>query len=229
MDEIASVPAGVGQEIAQFRAEVAATQSQVAAKSGVDQSRVSRIEKGEIGSIGELKRVIDALEALGSATAKAYLAYLAKDWNYVERPDFRNPQRNIIEMAEETLRDINVFLTEEERPWPLKRQLERQRSAIEASAAYLGKTHHQIAFVGEVGVGQGQVAGGGRVQGVAGRVAGHIGGHVEHLLALGHGQLHTIAVQLAVPESQEGDEGGVDQDKAKNTGAIELESHRAGL
>ena len=154
MDEIASVPAGVGQEIAQFRAEVAATQSQVAAKSGVDQSRVSRIEKGEIGSIGELKRVIDALEALGSATAKAYLAYLAKDWNYVERPDFRNPQRNIIEMAEETLRDINVFLTEEERPWPLKRQLERQRSAIEASAAYLGKTHHQIAFVGEVGVGK---------------------------------------------------------------------------
>lgn len=154
MDEIASVPTGVGQEIAQFRAEVAATQSQVAAKSGVDQSRVSRIEKGEVGSIGELNRVIDALEALGSATAKVYRAYLAKDWNYVERPDFRNPQRSIIELADEALGNIDVFLTEEERPWPLKRQLERQRSAIEASAAYLGKTHHQIAFVGEVGVGK---------------------------------------------------------------------------
>lgn len=154
MDEIASLPAGVGQEIAKIRAEVGATQTQVAAKSGVDQSRVSRIEKGEVGSTGELNRVIDALEALGSATAKAYRAYLAKDWNYVERPDFRNPQLSIIELAEETLGNIDVFLTEEERPWPLKRQLERQRSAIEASASYLGKTHHQIAFIGEVGVGK---------------------------------------------------------------------------
>lgn len=154
MNEIVSVPTGVGQEIAQFRTEVGATQSQVAAKSGVDQSRVSRIEKGDIGSIGELMRVIDALEALGSATAGAYRAYLTKEWNHVERPDFRNPQRNIIEIAEESLGDINTFLTEEERPWPLKRQLERQRAGIEASAAYLGKTHHQIAFVGEVGVGK---------------------------------------------------------------------------
>lgn len=154
MDEIASLPAGVGQEIAKIRAEVGATQTQVAAKSGVDQSRVSRIEKGEVGSTGELNRVIDALEALGSATAKAYRAYLFKDWKYVERPDFRNPQLSIIELAEESLGNIDVFLTEEERPWPLKRQLERQRSAIEASASYLGKTHHQIAFIGEVGVGK---------------------------------------------------------------------------
>jgi transcriptional regulator with XRE-family HTH domain len=154
MDEIASLPAGVGQEIAKIRAEVGATQTQVAAKSGVDQSRVSRIEKGEVGSTGELNRVIDALEALGSATAKAYRAYLFKDWKYVERPDFRNPQLSIIELAEEALGNIDVFLTEEERPWPLKRQLERQRSAIEASASYLGKTHHQIAFIGEVGVGK---------------------------------------------------------------------------
>ena len=128
MDEIAAMPAGVGQEIAQFRAEVGATQSQVAAKSGVDQSRISRIEKGELGSSGEFSRVIGALEALGSSTAAMYRAYLAKAWNYIERPDFRNPQRSIIELAEESLRDIDVFLTEEERPWPLKRQLERQRS-----------------------------------------------------------------------------------------------------
>lgn len=154
MDQIASLPANVGQEIAHFRAEVGATQSQVAAKSGVDQSRVSRIEKGEVGSVGELMRVIEALKELGSATVGSYRSYLARDWTYVERPDFRNPQLNIIEVAEEALGDIGVFLAEEERPWPLKRQLERQQSAIEASVAYLGKTHHKIAFVGEVGVGK---------------------------------------------------------------------------
>lgn len=154
MAAIASAPTSIGQDIAQFRAEVSATQSQLASKSGVDQSRVSRIEKGELGTPTELSKILDALTALGSAGAADYGAYLAKDWQYVERPDFSNPQRNILEIAEEGLRQIADFLEEEERPWPLRRQLERQRAAIEASALYLGKNAHQIAFIGEVGVGK---------------------------------------------------------------------------
>ncbi len=154
MEAIASAPTSIGQDIAQFRAEISATQSQLASKSGVDQSRVSRIEKGETGTPSELGKILDALVALGSKGAADYGAYLAKDWQYVERPDFSNPQRNILELAEEGLRQIADFLEEEERPWPLKRQLERQRAAIEASAVYLGKNAHQIAFIGEVGVGK---------------------------------------------------------------------------
>ena len=154
MESIASAPISIGQDIAQFRADLSATQSQLASKSGVDQSRVSRIEKGEIGTPSELGKILDALTALGSKGAADYGAYLTKDWQYVERPDFSNPQRNILELAEEGLRQIADFLEEEERPWPLKRQLERQRAAIEVSAVYLGKNTHQIAFIGEVGVGK---------------------------------------------------------------------------
>jgi len=149
-----SPPATIGHDIAQFRAEVGATQSQLAAKSSVDQSRVSRIEKGEIGTPSELGKILGALKALGSKGASDYGAYLTKEWQYVERPDFSNPQRDILEIAEEGLHQIADFLEEEDRPWPLKRQLERQRAAIEASAAYLGKNTHQIAFIGEVGVGK---------------------------------------------------------------------------
>jgi hypothetical protein len=99
-------------------------------------------------------RILTALKSLGSKGAEEYEVFLAKDWEHVERPNFSNPQRNILEFAEEMLRQITEFLAEEERPWPLKRQLERQRAAIEASAAYLGKISHQIAFIGEVGVGK---------------------------------------------------------------------------
>lgn len=67
MDLIASAPTSIGQDIAQFRAEISATQSQLASKSGVDQSRVSRIEKGEPGTPNELSKILDALTALGSA------------------------------------------------------------------------------------------------------------------------------------------------------------------
>jgi transcriptional regulator with XRE-family HTH domain len=154
MEPIASAPTSIGQDVARFRAEISATQIQLASKSGVDQSRVSRIEKGEPGTPSELGKILDALASLGSKGAAAYGAYLAKEWRYVERPDFSNPQRNILEVAEECLHQIASFLKQEERPWPLKRQLERQRAAIEASAAYLGKNTHQIAFIGEVGVGK---------------------------------------------------------------------------
>lgn len=154
MELIAVAPAGIGQDIAQFRAEVSSTQSQLASKSGVDQSRISRIEKGEVGTPSELGKILDTLTVLGSKGAADYGAYLTKEWRYVERPDFSNPQRNILELAEEGLRQIADFLEEEERPWPLRRQLERQRAAIEASAVYLGKNTHQIAFIGEVGVGK---------------------------------------------------------------------------
>jgi transcriptional regulator with XRE-family HTH domain len=154
MDTITTLPSSIGLDIAQFRSEVAATQSELAAKSGVDQSRVSRIEKGEIGNAKELGRILTALEALGSKGAGEYSAFLAKEWQHVERPDFSNPQRNILELAEDGLCQIADFLSEEERPWPLKRQLERQRAAIEASAAYLGKNNHQIAFIGSIGVGK---------------------------------------------------------------------------
>lgn len=154
MEEIASAPMSIGQDIAQFRAEISATQSQLASKSGVDQSRISRIEKGEIGSSNELSKILDALVALGSKGAADYRVYLAKEWQYVERPDFSNPQRSILEIAEECLFQIAEFLAQEDRPWPLKRQIERQRAAIEAAAIYLSKNAHQIAFIGEIGVGK---------------------------------------------------------------------------
>lgn len=148
------MPLTVGQDVSQFRSEMGITQSQLAAKAGVDQSRVSRIEKGEAATTAEVGKLIEALHLLGSKAAANYGTFLARNWDHIERPDFTNPQRGILELAEEQLRQIAEFLEEEERPWPLKRQLERQRSAIEASAVYLGKTVHQIAFIGEVGVGK---------------------------------------------------------------------------
>lgn len=153
MQPITTAPASVGRYLAQFRAEISATQNSVASKAGVDQSRISRIEKGDAGTPSEIGKILDALTALGSNSATAYQVYLTKEWQYVEQPDFSNPQRNILELAEERLSQIASFLSKE-RPWPLKRQLERQRASIEASASYLGKNTHQFAFIGEIGVGK---------------------------------------------------------------------------
>lgn len=150
----AQPPATVGHDIAQFRNDAGLTQSQLAQGAGLDQSRISRIEKGEAFTAAELAKVLDALASSGSHQAAEYKKYLDTAWDFVERPAFTNPDKQVLELAEEQLRQVADFLAEEERPWPLKRQLERQRAAIQASASYLGSTTHQIAFIGEVGVGK---------------------------------------------------------------------------
>ncbi len=153
MDTSVAAPS-IGADIASFRLNAGITQTQLAAKAGVDQSRISRIEKGEVGPMSEIDKVLAALAELGSRQAPEYVSFLNREWRHIERPDFSNPQRNALELAEDTLNEIATFVGEEERPWPLKRQIERQRAAIESSAAYLFKASHQVAFIGEVGVGK---------------------------------------------------------------------------
>src|ERR1700733_151997 len=144
----------VGHYLAAFRGMIGATQSQLASAAGVDQSRVSRIENGEPATAGEAERLLRALRELGSDEAAEYETFVESEWVQVERPEFANPQRKTLEVAESQLREIDSFLSTEDRPWPLKRQLERQRDGIANAASYLLKTMHQIAFVGEVGVGK---------------------------------------------------------------------------
>ncbi|MBA4095638.1 MAG: XRE family transcriptional regulator [Rhodospirillum sp.] len=140
--------------IARLRAELEATQTAVAEKAGLDQSRVSRIEKGEVVDRTEVDRVLDALTELGSANAAEYKAFAAREWSSVEPPSFWNPQRACIEIAEETLGKIETFLADEDRPWPLRRQIERHRGALLHASTFLTRLNHNIAFIGDIGVGK---------------------------------------------------------------------------
>lgn len=149
-----SLPSSFGLDLAAMRREKEVTQAALAAKAAMDQSRVSRIEKEGIATSADAEKLLQALASLGSESASEYLDYLNSEWAQVERPEFSNPQRGVLSIAEEALGQIEEFAANEDRPWPLKRQLERQRSAIRHSAAYLTRTNHQIAFIGEVGVGK---------------------------------------------------------------------------
>jgi transcriptional regulator with XRE-family HTH domain len=149
-----ALPSSIGADLAALRTQAEITQSQLAKEAAFDQSRISRIEKGEVTpSTTDAERLLSALTRLGSKSAAGYTAYLAAEWEYVEKPDFSNPQREVLALAEEELGKVELFLAED-RPWPLKRQLERQRAAIQQSAAYLTRTAHQVAFIGEIGVGK---------------------------------------------------------------------------
>ncbi len=145
----------IGAIILGLRTEAKVTQTQLAQTAQMDQSRVSRIEKGEITPAKEdLVRLLEALGELGSSRAKPFSEYLGRTWEQIEPPAFDNPQLSILELAEDTLVKVGTFLADETRSWPLRRQLQDRQKSIRQTAGYLGGTSHQIAFIGEVGVGK---------------------------------------------------------------------------
>jgi transcriptional regulator with XRE-family HTH domain len=144
----------IGVAVARLRAEAGVTQAVLAEKSGLDQSRVSRIEKGEVVASADIDRVLDALHALGATKASEFKEYIDREWEHIEPPSFWNPERTCLEITEETLDEIATFLADEDRPWPLRRQIERQQDSLLRAASFLGRLNHNIAFIGDMGVGK---------------------------------------------------------------------------
>ena len=147
-------PPNAGTVISRLRHELQVNQGEVAGRAGLDQSRLSRLESGELPAGRDLAKVLDALADLGSSDANRYRAFVDKTWLHVEQPDFWNPDAGIIEQAEEALCHVDVFLREQEPPWPLRRQLERQMAGLLDAVGYLHDLTHQIAFIGDIGVGK---------------------------------------------------------------------------
>ena len=143
-----------GAAIARLRTEAGVTQAVLAKQSRLDQSRISRIEKGEVLASADVDRVLEALSALGATTASEFATYIGKDWCHIEPPSFWNPERACLEITEETLTEIAAFLANDDHPWPLRRQIERQRDSLLRAASFLSRLEHNIAFVGDMGVGK---------------------------------------------------------------------------
>ena len=140
--------------IARIRTEAHLTQVVVAEKARLDQSRVSRIEKGEVASPDEVDRALEALVALGAPNAAEYKAYATREWQYIEPPSFWNTERACLEIAEETLGQIETFLDSADPPWPLRRQLERRRESLVRASTFLTRQNYSIGFIGDLGVGK---------------------------------------------------------------------------
>jgi transcriptional regulator with XRE-family HTH domain len=142
----------IGRTLAGLRAEAKVNQTDVAGKMGVDQSRVSRIESGEAQPTSA--EVKSFLASLGTAEASAHLAYLQKSWQIVDRPPITNPDLDAIWRAEKNLQKLEAFEAERNPPAAVRGELQMHRESLLDAAKYLARTDHDIAFVGQAGVGK---------------------------------------------------------------------------
>jgi transcriptional regulator with XRE-family HTH domain len=132
------------------RAEV--TQTELAARIGVDPSRISRFEAGDVQISGV--DVANYLKALRVPEADRYLAYLQQPWQRLSRPSFHNSDLQVLEEAERALQDIEDSRSGS--PWPasMKPPLEMYEATIREAAQYLHRLDHPVAVVGDLGVGK---------------------------------------------------------------------------
>ena len=153
MQNYAHIPQ-LGATIARIRDEAKLNQSSVAKKAEIEQSRLSRIEQGIITTEEDFDAVVDALIALKANNAKELRAYMNSDWEHIEEtPSFWNPERECLGRVEDTLKNITTFL-ETNPPWPLEKQIKRQKESLERDSLFLNRLDHNIAFIGDIGIGK---------------------------------------------------------------------------
>ncbi len=146
----------IGSAIARLRAESNITASELADKSSLDRGRILRIEKGEFAASGDadIYRLLEALAELGVSRAKEFKGYIGRKWRHIEPPSFWNPERKCLENTEKALDKIVKFLMKDNHPLPLRRRMEEQQDLLLRFASFLGRLNHNIAFIGDIGVGK---------------------------------------------------------------------------
>lgn len=147
-----TLPADIGHRLATLRGEAGLTQSSVAPKVRIDQSRISRIEKGEV--FPSFTEVQTYLEAIGTDTAREYLIYLEKEWKILPPPAPETPELENIWVAEQKLEALEAFVQEKDPPGPVRAEVDMHRQSLHDAAYFLSCLDHQIAFIGDIGVGK---------------------------------------------------------------------------
>lgn len=147
-----TLPADIGHRLAILRSKAGLSQSSVAPKVRIDQSRISRIEKGEI--FPSLTEIQPYLEALGTDEARKYLVYLGKEWKILPLPAPETPELENIWLAEQTLQALEIFVGEKDLPSPVRAEVDMHRQSLQDAAVFLSCLDHQIAFIGDIGVGK---------------------------------------------------------------------------
>ncbi|RJF88637.1 XRE family transcriptional regulator [Oleomonas cavernae] len=127
-------------------------QGEMAKRLGVSSNSViSRLEKTEVTDRSMAERY---LKAIGTEDSLAMLDFYSRDWKVSKRPDFRHPNRDVLWAAEQALQDLEAFEAADEFDQLLTAPLIFTRETLLATADYVGRIDHALAWIGAVGIGK---------------------------------------------------------------------------
>lgn len=134
------------------REKAGINQGEMASRLGVSSnSVVSRLEKTETTDRSMAERY---LKAIGTEESLAMLDFYSKDWIVSKQPDFRHPDKDALWAAEEALQELIAFEAASGFDELLRAPLNFIQSNLLATAEYVGRTDHGLAWIGTVGIGK---------------------------------------------------------------------------
>lgn len=133
------------------REKAGLNQAALAARLEISASVVSRLEKTETVDAAMAHRY---LAAVGTDECADIRAYYELDWRISERPSFLHPDRQVLGEIETALQKLEAFESSADFDPILTRPLEDQRRRLLATAQFLFRTDHGIAWIGDIGVGK---------------------------------------------------------------------------
>mgnify|MGYP006290702365 CR=1 FL=1 len=146
------LPADFNQVVCDLRTKAQLKQAQLAKKLGIDASKVSRLETGDFSPARS--EISAYLQAIGTVESIEYDEYLSEEWNELPRPPFWHPERKVLRQAELRLQQIGEFLDNPSVPGPLVGKAQHYAMSLHRAAAYLMSRAHDVAYIGEIGVGK---------------------------------------------------------------------------
>jgi transcriptional regulator with XRE-family HTH domain len=145
-------PAQLGHRIAQLREQTGLKQAELARQVTWSQAVLSRIEAGERAvSDDELQTL---LRAIGTDSATELAASLRRQWRDLPRPALDHPDQDLLWRANVLLAKLRTLAETTDISKPFEHRLTEYRKEIEQLASLLLRREHQLAFVGNIGVGK---------------------------------------------------------------------------
>jgi len=127
-------------------------QGEMARRLGVTSSSVvSRLEKSPTADHAVAERY---LRAIDTEYSRAILDFYGREWRISTRPDFTHPNKEALWEAEQALQRLEAFERDKKFDALLATPLNFVRGGLEATAEYIGRTDHSLAWIGTVGVGK---------------------------------------------------------------------------
>ena len=142
----------IGTYVARLRERAGFKQNELAQKVTWSPAVLSRVESGERALSPEERDSI--LEAIGTEEALNLKATADRVWQHLPRPPLGHPDESILWEAEQALVKVTEFAGSPQIKNVIARRLETFVSEINSASALVLKTEHNIAFVGEIGVGK---------------------------------------------------------------------------
>ncbi len=127
------------------------TQSALAPRLGVTPSVVSRMEKADHTDRAMAWRY---LTAVGTPECTTIREFYEREWTVSDRPSFLHPDQETLWDIESTLQNLALFEGSDDFDPILARPTETLRSRLLATAQFLARTDHNIAWLGEIGIGK---------------------------------------------------------------------------